>query len=65
MTLRILKYFDQLSSSPADPTTSESHEDNVPSVDAIEICLIAEEIPAQLQTVYKKICQFLSSFDSF
>ena len=52
-TLRILKYFDQisLSSSSLSTTTPESHEDDLPRVTAVEICLTAEEIPAQLQTV--------------
>ena len=52
MTLRILKYFDHLSSLSSLSATSESiAEDDHPRVNAVEICLTAEEIPAQLQTV--------------
>lgn len=52
MTLRILKYFDQLSESSSSLSTPpESREDDLPRVTAMEICLTAEEIPAQLQTV--------------
>ena len=51
MTLQIMKYFDQLSLSTSLPATSDSLEDSLPRVNAVEICLAAEEIPAQLQTV--------------
>ena len=52
MTLRILKCFDHLSSLSSLSATSESMaEDDHPRVNAVEICLTAEEIPAQLQTV--------------
>ena len=55
MTLQTLRYLDQLSSLSSFSTTSDSLEDDLPRINAVEICLAAEEIPAQLQTVKIKI----------
>ena len=52
MTLRILKCFEQhFSPSVVDPVTTESLEDDLPRVSAADICLSAEVMPAQLQSV--------------